>query len=987
MIPLRIKIDGFRSYINPVEISLEGIGLASITGHNGAGKSTIVEAMLFALFGKVRTNKLEQAVSNGRQSATVELDFREGADRWRIVAGIDKGSRRIRVFRLDTMEEIPLSGIREADAFIEGIVGISHDHFILSSIVEQGDSSRFFRMKPVERLEFLGKVLGLDRFERLSQLAKENKSVAKARMDILAEQDRRLADRISQFGDIPELEPLEREKKLIDRDMESIEKGIKRARTGSERLSGLKGELEQLKRSITDAEDERERRDDNHRDLLARHRQLIESTELEPDIEKLRTEYDHAKNMETMLRKKSNRDAALVREIDHLEEAIRHKKQSARQRIESLAERISERDKSLEAIEERFREKASIEESLTELSRLKKRLKIIEDKRREIATMKEERAALTARIETEKRERQKKLESLRQEKTKLENEIAESEKSIEWLTKCQTEKKGLEHIDQEINLLSQEKARLEVRRSGIYERIEEERLLEMKWKERKSEILADKQGDCPLCGTALNRERLRNIVKEYTDRENKARNNRTLLSAETREVNDRLRDIEIHISELEQRRGDTDDIDKQVELCKRELAEADIKKEQIKQIQMQQRELEANPEDPRLVAQLERFSSIETDEVEREYEKVSDSIEALTTLGGRLKELQRLEKEAEQIAQAKASLETELSEIDTALQKGNIAREEMQQLKGLIEERTDLGFDEQEYHLWQQRWEKAMDIPRQIESHAASMKELSVLKKNILESQKALKAIDEKQEERQLRLDRILEEMDELSSVSDSLSILETQAKELADKGHQLGAKIEEIARKEAERERLLDEQGQNARDLKAAEREYRLSDQLRSIAGKRGVQAYVISRALPYVEEQARRILSILMPGTEIEIALSGNTSLNLDIVKDGRKRPYESLSGGERFRRDFAIRVGISRLIARRHGRGLSTLIIDEGFGTQDKEGIDLFAQSLKLVSSEFELILVITHLEALKEEFPANINLQKDAEKGTQITIEQY
>jgi exonuclease SbcC len=65
---------------------------------------------------------------------------------------------------------------------------------------------------------------------------------------------------------------------------------------------------------------------------------------------------------------------------------------------------------------------------------------------------------------------------------------------------------------------------------------------------------------------------------------------------------------------------------------------------------------------------------------------------------------------------------------------------------------------------------------------------------------------------------------------------------------------------------------------------------------------------------------------------------TLNIKIFEGHGTRDYEMFSGGEAFRIDFAIRIALSRLLARRAGAPLPTLIIDEGFGTQDTDGIEL-------------------------------------------------
>ncbi len=89
---------------------------------------------------------------------------------------------------------------------------------------------------------------------------------------------------------------------------------------------------------------------------------------------------------------------------------------------------------------------------------------------------------------------------------------------------------------------------------------------------------------------------------------------------------------------------------------------------------------------------------------------------------------------------------------------------------------------------------------------------------------------------------------------------------------------------------------------------------------------------------------------------------------------------SGGEAFRINFAIRIALSKLLARRAGAPLPTLIIDEGFGTQDASGIEKIKEAINSIQDDFDKILVITHMEELKDAFPTRIEVIKTAQGST-------
>jgi exonuclease SbcC len=168
--------------------------------------------------------------------------------------------------------------------------------------------------------------------------------------------------------------------------------------------------------------------------------------------------------------------------------------------------------------------------------------------------------------------------------------------------------------------------------------------------------------------------------------------------------------------------------------------------------------------------------------------------------------------------------------------------------------------------------------------------------------------------------------------------------------------------------------------------------EELRRAFGKNGVQAMLIENAIPDIEEEANRLLARMTRGT-MQVRFdtqrstrSGDTVETLDIyISDslGTPRAYETYSGGERYRINFAIRIALSKLLARRAGAQLRMLVIDEGFGTQDNEGRDGLIGAINAVRDDFSCILAITHIEELKDAFNVRIEVEKTGE-GSTITI---
>lgn len=194
----------------------------------------------------------------------------------------------------------------------------------------------------------------------------------------------------------------------------------------------------------------------------------------------------------------------------------------------------------------------------------------------------------------------------------------------------------------------------------------------------------------------------------------------------------------------------------------------------------------------------------------------------------------------------------------------------------------------------------------------------------------------------------------------------------------------------EAQRRRKADLTGQ----IEVLNRRVAQLKMLETAFGKDGVPALLIEQALPEIEMQANELLDRLSDGRmsisfaterEFKDKKREDKRQTLDIlISDATgSREYELFSGGEAFRINFAIRLALSRVLAGRAGARLQTLVIDEGFGSQDAEGRQRLIEAINLVSRDFAKILVITHLDELKDAFPSRIEVTKD-DGGSRVEV---
>jgi exonuclease SbcC len=169
------------------------------------------------------------------------------------------------------------------------------------------------------------------------------------------------------------------------------------------------------------------------------------------------------------------------------------------------------------------------------------------------------------------------------------------------------------------------------------------------------------------------------------------------------------------------------------------------------------------------------------------------------------------------------------------------------------------------------------------------------------------------------------------------------------------------------------------------------LYEELREAFGKKGVPALMIEAAIPEIEASANALLGRMTAGrmhvrfnTQRETQ-AGDTreTLDIQIADELGTRAYENYSGGEQYRVNFAIRIALSQLLARRSRTQLQTLIMDEGFGVLDAAGRERLVEAIQAAQDDFHCVLVVTHIDEIKDLFPARIEIVKGPD-GSEIFV---
>ena len=231
-------------------------------------------------------------------------------------------------------------------------------------------------------------------------------------------------------------------------------------------------------------------------------------------------------------------------------------------------------------------------------------------------------------------------------------------------------------------------------------------------------------------------------------------------------------------------------------------------------------------------------------------------------------------------------------------------------------------------------------------------------------------------------------ELESLGELEQRLGEVEARRRDLQGKQRELvgrhgflESRLKELASTESRK-------GEAEKSLQKLADDRDVFEQLGTAFGRTGVQALLVEAAIPELEVEANRLLGRMTENT-MNVKLEtqresqrGEAVETLEIkVSDALgTRSYETFSGGEAFRINLALRIALSKLLAHRAGAPLPTLFIDEGFGTQDAAGRERVLDVIQSIAEDFERILVITHMDEVKDAFPVRIEVQKTPEGST-------
>jgi len=427
MIPVKLQMHNFMSYgENVPPLDFQGIDLACLTGDNGVGKSTILDAMTWAIWGKARARDNDNLVKLGSHSMWIDFIFELEGKKYRVVRRHDlgrgiKSSLEFQMQQEDENSWITLTEPTKAETQekITNTLRMNYDTFINSAFLKQGRADEFTIKRPAQRKEILGDILGLSYFDKLEANARKyvkDKEIEKGSLEL----------QISDMAEeIKNKDEYKNEVKRIEKNLQEISSRENQMRERTKTLQNQKNDLqtkleqkEYLEIKIRDGEEEIERfskQIQKHNKILdICQRILAKKREIEGNF----TLLDNYRRKEQEYNQKMSQKMDLEDRKRGLEKNIKDQEFEVETKYNINIAKIKD-------IEKRVRDSVNLE----------KELKILKDKVEKLKTLEKEK------------------ENLSVDKQKLSEELTSLK------IKSKQIKKGVDDIEKKLGLLTKAKAR------------------------------------------------------------------------------------------------------------------------------------------------------------------------------------------------------------------------------------------------------------------------------------------------------------------------------------------------------------------------------------------------------------------------------------------------------------------------------------------------------------------------------------------------
>ncbi len=1010
MIPLHLSLKNFLSYTE-ASLDFSGLHTACICGANGAGKSSLLEGITWAIWGKCRAVSEDDAISTGAMDVRVDFTFKMHSETYRIIRSRQRDGSGNLEFQIETSGDgfrtLTQRGMRATQVLIDQYLKIDYDTFVNSAYLRQGKADEFMLKKPADRKQILADLLKLDRYEQLADRAKESAKQYKLQAEILT--DSLAGDRL-QLAEIEgitqqrdttkiEIDRLQQVQATEEQELEGFKVIVRQRETWQQQLSWeqkrdreLTQASSQIQADLQVATTDKNRLNEllNNADQIALDYQIY--LDLQQQLELLDHKFDADRQAQSERQKLQQQ---LDRQTQELQLTL-GKSQA------ELALTIKQEQELIEILATA----GDVSKGIAELNLCRQRLTELDRLQVQVLPIQKEQIELAGKIDRETAKVQAKL-----------NELVLREQQVIAKTNQQPQLiDRLKVLDLKITELDHKKVyqkRVEekgLEKNAHLQRLDadtrnyQRQLIEL---DRKLELLEVPDASCPLCDRSLDENHWQQILSDAKiERENieqqisATQEEHSRYSQERQALRTEYKQLEselIGAADLREQRGKLQaqlDSITELQINLQEIAAEKDKIELAIESKSYASELQSQLEE--LVIQLAA-----TKYSEQNHALARGDVDKLRWAEIKQVKIKDAEQKQQQLIEQKSQLTIKISETEQVISKLQTDSELQREIIELDKQIKKLGYDRTEHDRVSTTLRQSQSIQLQYQEvqQARQIQPQLITKIELLEANDQQNLIDRGHSK--LEIDRISLEFEKIPDNDQKIESIELQ---LVERRQQLDTNLASLGSLSQQLTQLNNIQTQLKSQeelLNTYKQQQKIYDELGKAFGKNGIQALVIENILPQLEAESNQILSklsnnqfhvqfITQKATKASRAKKANIknakfidTLDIVIGDANGTRSYETYSGGESFRINFSIRLALAKLLSQRAGTPLQMLIVDEGFGTQDREGCDRLIAAINAISADFACILAVTHMPQFREAFQTRIEVHK-TKNGSQLQV---
>ncbi|SNZ15715.1 AAA family ATPase [Hydrogenobacter hydrogenophilus] len=953
MRPILLELENFTVYRRQM-VDFSDLNFFIIQGRTGAGKTSLIDAICYALYGKVPrykgTNPQEYLLSKGQRRMRVRFEFSVKDKRYTVDRLYEISKPQVVRF-YEGSKPLNLK-VKEVEDYISKILGMDYETFTKVIVLPQGQFDRFLKpQRPTERREILNKLLGYDKiFEKMNQIIKETLNDLKGKKRVLEAEYSNLVNITEEtvVNMEHQLENKKRQIEVLEREKEKLRSQLSRAMEKErieEELSNKKSKLSEL----------------------LKEQEQMQKKQEKLSIAKEISGYEHFLKEYEQLEKKSDE---LIEEKKRLESGhimYKHELQNVEEELKSV-------EKEYEKLGELSSEIGHLKIERDLINQLLK----IEEKIKQTTLDLEEKQKLKENLEEELKHLQENLKSKEDRLSQIEKQL----KDLEGIEAKYAEAKERKTRYDELSKINLEIQKIEIQMKNLEELLKklqfEREKLESKLFEASIHQIALRLSPgqlCPVCGNRI--QTLPALSEKGTEEFTHIKQELEKIRQQEQKVISDIASQENRKKDLEQKRNelvDYEDFYKTYSQLK-EKYETFLKlKEEEKQIRKQREDLM-----PRVLKKSEELTAIRTslehlnkdlaelnkgkqELLERLSRKIEDPYKELLAIERELIERQEIinqvQEKYKKIRDYRESLKAKLSIIEEKLRQNESDREDTRKKLGEI------------YQVLLPAIKKFGNI-ESLKSLCVPKEELQKLEEEISQYNMSVKSLQEELQSLEKALAQYPQDINR-RSIEEELRSLENTINQIYQEVGSLSKDLQqakENLRRKKEVEQELTQLTQELQKYEVLERDMR-SDHFPDFISRYMLHS-ILDRASYYILKFSSGLYEFKLVDDERD---------NLYIIdrSSGYERSVLTLSGGETFLASLSLAFAVSDIVS--HNAPLESIFIDEGFGSLDREtreSLGEFFEFIKLNAGR--MVGIISHLEDLAEKFDQRILIEKKGDQS--------